>query len=610
MAQIDSATVTNANNTTSFRGYYSLTNPNTGSISDDTFNITGSPTIVFLRYYDISGTVNDRVEFALSSDLTQNEDWVSVTIGGTTFTKANAGTPAGTYVSFLNYTVWTWNTATNPFATAANGTTSVTWEGSDADTEPNQFNFSDVTGASTSTVYNTYVQITGIDTNVTASIVTQGDGTFAVSSSTTTPSSGFSTADKTVSNNQYVHVRQTSSPNSGSSRVLTIYMGSPQVGDDWRVVTAFPGGSADLTATLDFDGSPGDNTVSFGATAAKDDIIDVTLDTTIDSLGTNADDASAFYNWYIVSTKNCTCIAGTEGGDGDVSRIRVDCDFDNWWALWAFYISSGKSISLYMASIFGNQRSALPVGTISMNEIHINVSETSTVSGTTCTLNDADFRAIRATDSTYDGGDGINQTSGTTISMKEFQNATNGPFLVNSYYRSLLQGLAGLSPRNRVAYITDNGYDEHFSAPTIVFSTGNSSNHNITAGDWCVFTVDYVANWTDQGDDDFDSVSSSQTLKQYSETGNLPEITTVEDYVVLADSGTSYTWDYADLGNINGGNYQNRRIASFTNVAEQSRWQVSWLVEVPSGWIGDGATKRHAIIVPEEMDNPIIKGFI
>ena len=62
----------------------------------------------------------------------------------------------------------------------------------------------------------------------------------------------------------------------------------------------------------------------------------------------------------------------------------------------------------------------LPTTNISLNAIHVEVGGTS---GTQVSLNDADVRAIGTTDPTYDGGDGINTTSGTTISIGEFRNA-------------------------------------------------------------------------------------------------------------------------------------------------------------------------------------------
>jgi hypothetical protein len=64
---------------------------------------------------------------------------------------------------------------------------------------------------------------------------------------------------------------------------------------------------------------------------------------------------------------------------------------------------------------------ALPTTNISLNAIHVEVGGTS---GTQVSLNDADIRGIGGTDSTYDGGDGINTTSGTTISIGEFRNAS------------------------------------------------------------------------------------------------------------------------------------------------------------------------------------------
>lgn len=62
----------------------------------------------------------------------------------------------------------------------------------------------------------------------------------------------------------------------------------------------------------------------------------------------------------------------------------------------------------------------LPTTGISLNAIHVEVGGTS---GTTVSLNDADVRGIGAPDSTYAGADGINTTSGTTISIGEFRNA-------------------------------------------------------------------------------------------------------------------------------------------------------------------------------------------
>ena len=66
----------------------------------------------------------------------------------------------------------------------------------------------------------------------------------------------------------------------------------------------------------------------------------------------------------------------------------------------------------------------LPTTNISLNAIHVEVGGTS---GTQVSLNDADVRSIGSPDTTYAGAEGINTTSGTTISIGEFRNATDTP---------------------------------------------------------------------------------------------------------------------------------------------------------------------------------------
>ena len=63
--------------------------------------------------------------------------------------------------------------------------------------------------------------------------------------------------------------------------------------------------------------------------------------------------------------------------------------------------------------------SFLPIFNLSMNAIHTEVGGSS---GTTVSLNDADVRGIGYTNNIYDS-DGINQGSGTAISMSEFRDA-------------------------------------------------------------------------------------------------------------------------------------------------------------------------------------------
>ena len=74
---------------------------------------------------------------------------------------------------------------------------------------------------------------------------------------------------------------------------------------------------------------------------------------------------------------------------------------------------------------------ALPTTNISLNAIHVEVGGTS---GTTVSLNDADVRGIGNPSSTYDGGNGINTTSGSTISIGEFRGAEDTSYIPFTNY--------------------------------------------------------------------------------------------------------------------------------------------------------------------------------
>lgn len=108
-----------------------------------------------------------------------------------------------------------------------------------ADTVPDQFSFTDVTTA-LSTVSYSYAQITAISTGITVSR-SSGAATFAVSSSTSVPSSGFSTSNKTITNNQYLHVKQTSS--SSNSTTLSSVFAAGGVSATWNLNTVGAAGS-------------------------------------------------------------------------------------------------------------------------------------------------------------------------------------------------------------------------------------------------------------------------------------------------------------------------------------------------------------------------------
>ena len=108
------------------------------------------------------------------------------------------------------------------------------------DSTPDQFSFTDVTTA-LSTVSYSYAQITAISTGITVSR-SSGAATFAISSSTSVPSSGsFNTSNKTITNNQYIHVKQTSS--SSSSTTLSSVFAAGGVSATWNLITVGSSGS-------------------------------------------------------------------------------------------------------------------------------------------------------------------------------------------------------------------------------------------------------------------------------------------------------------------------------------------------------------------------------
>ena len=127
-----------------------------------------------------------------------------------------------------------------------------TWTLSRTDGTPNAYTIPDVTNAATGAEQNEFVQITGITETVTASR-TSGTATFAVSSSTTTPSAGsFSSTAKNITNNQYLHVKQTSSGTAGTALNSGFSVGG--VTDTFSVTTAAGG---DITVSIVYDNESG-----------------------------------------------------------------------------------------------------------------------------------------------------------------------------------------------------------------------------------------------------------------------------------------------------------------------------------------------------------------
>ena len=103
------------------------------------------------------------------------------------------------------------------------------------DATPAQFSFTDNNNANTETEIYDSVQITDITTTVIAS-VTSGSGKFAVSQSADLPASNaFTTTNKNITNNDYLHVSLTSDDSQGVTKSTTFSVGG--VSDNWNVTT-------------------------------------------------------------------------------------------------------------------------------------------------------------------------------------------------------------------------------------------------------------------------------------------------------------------------------------------------------------------------------------
>ena len=123
-------------------------------------------------------------------------------------------------------------TATITIGTISDSMTVTTVAGSD--TTPNAFSFTGVTGADTLSIYTDTVTITGINTGVTATLTTSDAASFKVNNGS------FSTASKTVVNNDTITVRIATTSDSFTLHQATISVGG--VSDTFQVSTGSSGG--------------------------------------------------------------------------------------------------------------------------------------------------------------------------------------------------------------------------------------------------------------------------------------------------------------------------------------------------------------------------------
>jgi len=163
-------------------------------------------------------------------------------VSGCTYT-VGSGSGGGTTTSWQYFTLTITSTSSYSFSVTQTygnrtGTVSGTSQAG-VDTTPNAFSFTDVTTSDLTTYKYDYVQITGINA---AATVTGSNATymssygFAVSGSTSQPStSGFTGGNKTITNNQYLHVRMRSSSSNSSTNSITLNVGG--VSDTFSVTT-------------------------------------------------------------------------------------------------------------------------------------------------------------------------------------------------------------------------------------------------------------------------------------------------------------------------------------------------------------------------------------
>ena len=217
--------------------------------TDDTFTVTRAASNSAPTAFDFtnqSGVAIDGAERESANTVTiaglSSGTSLSVSVSGGTYSKnggaytsANTTTVNGDTFKLKHNSSTSYSTSTTTTLTVGTGTGSFVTTTIAQDTTPNAFSFTDKTG-NVSTEQNSSVQITGINAATTVSR-TSGTATFAVVGTSTTPSAGnFGTSNTTITNNQYLHVKQTTS--SSSDTTLSTVMNVGGVTDTWTTTTS------------------------------------------------------------------------------------------------------------------------------------------------------------------------------------------------------------------------------------------------------------------------------------------------------------------------------------------------------------------------------------
>ena len=209
-------------------------------------------------------------------------------VSGCTYT-VGSGNGGGSTTSYRYFTLTITSTSSYSFSVTQTygnrtGTVSGTSQ-ANTDTTPNSFSFTDVTTSDLTTYKYDYVQITGINATAT---VTSSNATyqsaygFAVSPSTSQPStSAFTSSSKSITNNQYLHVRMRSSGSNGYTNSITLNVGG--VSDTFSVTTSAASivapaissvsnnnaAAANVTATVNLSSNGSGGTLKYAQTSSN-----------------------------------------------------------------------------------------------------------------------------------------------------------------------------------------------------------------------------------------------------------------------------------------------------------------------------------------------------
>lgn len=116
-----------------------------------------------------------------------------------------------------------------------------------ADTTPNAFSFTNVTNAALTSPYTRSAQITGLNTSTTATVSGNSAKTAVTSSSTIPSDASFTTASKTISNGNYIHVRMNASGSYSTAVSTTVNVGG--ITSAWSITTGAQGGTGGAGGT-------------------------------------------------------------------------------------------------------------------------------------------------------------------------------------------------------------------------------------------------------------------------------------------------------------------------------------------------------------------------